>query len=301
MSVDSLRASRNKATVVFTEFTRLYKQNPSALYCFFEGEDSKYYGIRIKTIAKPKQSHYFNCHGKDGVLGIHKMLLSRKYYANVKAAYFIDRDFDIPIKESGLEGIYETPCYSIENFYTSVECFSEILKNEFKLMESDANFQRCVSLYQKLQAEFHDAVELLNAWMACQRDKSSLLNISNFSVSEFVVINLDKITIKYAIASLYNQFPKAVPISQEELDAKSNELTAKTRQKSFRGKFEIDFLFAFLQKLIEEANKGTYPYFTRKVKVILSCSRKNIISELSQYADTPDSLDAYLRSFRNYS
>ncbi|NEP46868.1 MAG: DUF4435 domain-containing protein [Okeania sp. SIO2H7] len=177
MSVNSLRASRTKATAVFTEFSRLYKQNPSALYCFFEGEDSKYYGIRIETIAQPEKSHYFSCNGKDGVLGIHKMLLARRYYANVKAAYFIDRDFDRPISELGLKGIYETPGYSIENFYTSVKCFSRILKCEFKLMESDDNFERCVSLYRKLQEEFHNAVELLNTWMASFRFNQQALII----------------------------------------------------------------------------------------------------------------------------
>lgn len=242
MSVDSLRASRDKATVVFMEFTRLYKQDPSALYCFFEGEDSQYYGIRIKTIVKPKKYYYLICNGKDGVLRIQRLLSSRQYYANVIAAYFVDRDFEKPISELGLEGIYETPCYSIENLYASVECFSEILRSEFKLMESDENFDRCVSLYRKLQAEFHDAVELLNTWIACQRDKSSELNISNLSVLGFVSIELDKIARRYVIDDLYRKFPKAAIIPPAELDARRNELIARTRQKSFRGKFEIDFL-----------------------------------------------------------
>jgi hypothetical protein len=249
-SVNTLRASRDKAVVVFMEFTRLYKQYPSALYCFFEGEDSKYYGVRIKNIIKPEKYFYFSCSGKDGVLGIHEMLSSRKYYANVRAAYFIDRDFDKSIRERGLNEIYETPCYSIENFYTSVECFSEVLRSEFKLMESDENFERCVSLYIKLQEEFHTAVELLNTWIACQRDKSSPLNISKRSVLDFVKIDLNQITQNYVIDDLYEKFEGTIAISQEELDARLTELRSSTRQKSFRGKFEIEFLLNFLQKLI---------------------------------------------------
>jgi hypothetical protein len=296
-SVKTLRESRDKAVVVFVEFTRLYKQYPSALYCFFEGEDSKYYGVRIKNIIKPEKDFYLTCSGKDGVLGIHKMLSSRKYYANVRAAYFIDRDFDKSISERGLNEIYETPCYSIENFYTSVQCFSEVLRSEFKLMESDENFERCVSLYIKLQEEFHNAVELLNTWIACQRDKSSQLNISGISVSRFVKIELNQITKKYVIDELYRMFPGAIAISQEELDARLTELRSSTRQKSFRGKFEIEFLRKFLEKLKHEANKGNYPYFTRKFKVVLSLSESNIISDLSQYADTPECLYSYLKSF----
>lgn len=301
MSVNNLRSSRDKAVVVFTEFTRSYKQYPSALYCFFEGEDSKYYGIRVQNIARPEKYIHFECKGKEGVLGIHKMLSSRKYYENAKTAYFIDRDFDRPISESGLNGIYETPCYSIENFYTSVECFSRILRNEFKLMESDENFARCVDLYLKLQAEFHDAVELLNTWIACQRDNSSNLNISDISVLNFVKVELDKITVRYVIDDLNAKFPKAISISQAELNERQNELTSSPRQKNFRGKFEIEFLLTFLQKLMSEANQGNYPYFTRKVKVVLSCSKRTIISDLSQYADTPNCLYSYLDSFRSVS
>ena len=106
MSVKTLRASRDKAVVVFTELTRLYKQYPSALYCFFEGEDGKYYGIRIKNIIRPEKDVHLSCKGKEGVLGIHRMLSARKYYANVRAAYFIDRDFDKSISELGLNKIY---------------------------------------------------------------------------------------------------------------------------------------------------------------------------------------------------
>ena len=225
------------------------------------------------------------------------MLSARKNYANVRAAYFIDRDFDESISERGLNEIYETPCYSIENFYTSVECFSEVLRSEFKLMDSDENFERCVSLYKKLQEEFHNAVELLNTWIACQRDKSSPLNISKRSVLDFVKIDLNQITQKYVIDDFYRMFPGAIAISQEELDARLTELRSITRQKSFRGKWEIEFLRKFLEKLKHEANTANYHYFTRKVKVVLSLSEINIISDLSQYADTPDCLDSYLKSF----
>lgn len=298
MSVDKLRASRGKASAVFVEFTRLYKQHESALYCFFEGEDSQYYGIRIRNITRPGKDIYLNCNGKEGVLGIYRMLSSRNHYANARTAYFVDRDFDQSIYDMGISKIYETPCYSIENFYTSVQCFSEILKNEFKLTESDENFERCISLYTKLQEKFHDAVELLNAWVACHRDKSSKLNISDMSVLRFVSVDLNQAIAIYTINDLSQSFPDIPVISEQELDAKKSELQVNTRQKSFRGKFEIEFLFAFLQKLISEANQGNYPYFTRKVKVVLSLTKRTIISDLSQYADTPDCLYNYLESLR---
>jgi hypothetical protein len=295
MSVDNLRASRNRPAAVFTEFTRLYKQNESALFCFFEGEDSKYYTIRIKTIANPSKDIGMICDGKQGVLVIHRMLSSRKYYANAITAYFVDRDFDASI---GIKEIYETPGYSLENFYTSIQCFSEILKSEFKLTELDENYKRCISLYTNRQKEFHDAVELLNIWIACQRDKATRIDISSLSILDFVSVNLSGILVKYTIDDLISRFPTAPVLTNMELDSKKTELFSRTRQKSFRGKFEIEFLYIFLKKLTEVANTGTYPYFDCKVKVGLNLSKKTTISNLSQYADTPDCLHAYLESFK---
>jgi hypothetical protein len=77
----------------------LYKEYELALYCFFEGEDSKYFGIRIKNIARPKKDIYLSCGGKEGVLGIYRMLSARKEYENIAAAYFIDKDFDVQLIE----------------------------------------------------------------------------------------------------------------------------------------------------------------------------------------------------------
>jgi hypothetical protein len=298
MPVDNLRTSRGKAVAVFVEFTRLYKQYESALYCFFEGEDSKYYGIRIKNIARPEKDVYLKCNGKEGVLGIYRMLSSRNHYRNARTAYFVDRDFDQSVYDMGVSKIYETPCYSIENFYTSIQCFSEVLKIEFKLTELDENYEKCISLYAKLQEEFHNAVELLNAWVACHRDKSSKLLISDLSVLSFVHIDLNQAIANYTTDDLHQMFPNLPVISEQELDAKKSELKINARQKSFRGKFEIEFLFSFLQKLMSEANQGNYQYFTRKVKVVLSLTKRTIVSDLSQYADTPNCLYKYLEDLR---
>jgi Protein of unknown function (DUF4435) len=295
MSVDNLRASRNRSAAVFTEFTRLYKQNESALFCFFEGEDSKYYNVRVKNIARPSKDIYMSCNGKEGVLGMHRMLSARKYYANATTAYFVDRDFDELIR---INEIYETPGYSLENFYTSIQCFSEILKSEFKLTELNENYKKCISRYTDLQKEFHDAVELLNVWIACQRDKATRIDISNLSILDFVSIELSGILVKYTVNDLNSRFPTAPVLTNMELDSKKIELFSRTRQKSFRGKFEIEFLDIFLKKLAEEANKGSYPYFDCKVKVVLNLSKRTMISNLSQYADTPDCLYVYLESFK---
>ena len=67
---DNLRQKRDIAQAIFMKFTRLYEQDKFALFCFFEGEDVKYYGIRIKTIARPESYHSLDCKGKVSVLKV---------------------------------------------------------------------------------------------------------------------------------------------------------------------------------------------------------------------------------------
>ncbi len=97
---------------------------------------------------------------------------------------------------------------------------------------------------------------------------------------------------------LKSYFPKACELSQDEISKKLIEFRSQDCQKCFRGKFEINFLVIFLKKLIEEVNNKKSSYFTNKVKVSLQVSMKTIISDLSQYAYTPDCLYTYLESFQ---
>ncbi|MEM9216441.1 MAG: DUF4435 domain-containing protein [Cyanobacteria bacterium P01_F01_bin.150] len=297
MSVEDLRASRDKAAVKFMEFTRLYRKNPDALFCCFEGKDAEYYGVRIDIIVKPEHYQYLNCSGKEAVLAVHRMVSERKQYNNVKLACFVDRDFDPSIATLGLQGIYETPCYSIENLYTTTTCFIKILKSRFQLIETDKDFENCLSLYKERQVEFHDCVEELNVWIACQRDKATEINLDKINFLRLITVNLDDIIARYSTDDLFNKFPTAVPISQEEFEAKKQKLRGGDRQKTFRGKYEIAFLIQFFKKLVEKANTGQQPYFSEKRKVALALSLKTVIGDLSQYADTPDCLGNYLRQF----
>ncbi|HHT8313062.1 TPA: hypothetical protein ACT24S_002434 [Yersinia enterocolitica] len=63
--VDILTAARVTPSVKFLEFTRVYSSKGKE-YCvsFFEGEDAKYYTVRINNILPPQQFTSINCGGK---------------------------------------------------------------------------------------------------------------------------------------------------------------------------------------------------------------------------------------------
>jgi len=51
--------------------------------------------------------------------------------------YFIDRDFDPELKPELADILFETPCYSVENFYVTVTAFKKIVKGELMFSEMD--------------------------------------------------------------------------------------------------------------------------------------------------------------------
>lgn len=299
--VDKLRESRRGATVIFTQFTRLNKYYSDSLFCCFEGDDAKYYFQRIetKTGYPPNRIIAFHCGGKNEVLRLQKMISAKIEYTNVDFLYFIDRDFDLPIN---IAGIYETPVYSVENFYTTRESFIRILKCEFNYNESDTEYDFIIDMFNIRQQEFHEKTLLLNAWLGCQRDKFEMnsterLNLNNFSLNDLKFkIDLDKVECDYEISTLEKLFPQSAKISHDELTKKISFFQRLIPQKKFRGKFEIDFLFDFLESIKIEFKKPN-SRILKKRGVTLNQSKKNIISEFSGYADTPPCLISYLGSY----
>lgn len=296
--VDSLRASRQIAPVKLMEFIFSYRHCKDALFCFVEGEDSKFYGSRVQRCCDYFNIQFINSGGKKEVLRLFRIISSIIQYNDAHILYFIDRDFDPPV---GRQEIYETPCYSIENLYTSKTVFSRIIKSEFGLVEIDEDYEKCIELFQARQSEFHQSILLLNAWIACQRAITnngipSRLDLANFNVKKYLDISLDKVISKYTMQDIERIFPEAVKISEIDLESKIMELEQVDKQKAFRGKFEIVFFKLFLDLLKTDRCSKDPKFFSSRYKVKLALTGTNLISELSGYAENPECLGIYVIS-----
>lgn len=84
-----LRESRISYSVIWSQFILSYSKEPDTLYCFFEGEDSKYYSVRIDMFIGDSLWRGFNCHGKDSVIELYHLITSNKEYKNSWIALFI--------------------------------------------------------------------------------------------------------------------------------------------------------------------------------------------------------------------
>jgi hypothetical protein len=273
------------------------------LCCFFEGDDAKYYCVRIATILPGQPWSPINCRGKDQVLELFALISQHIEYSKARTAFFVDRDFDPPLPSEMRKRVYETPCYSVENFYTTTDCFSQVLKSEFGVTDGihdgDA-LQNCCDLFQTTQQLFHDAITELNAWIWIQRNNNrnvvGALNLRSVRFDRFAAVGLGAVTKLYTIVELAEIFPQAPPVDGAILSSKVAEFQVSNREQIFRGKYEIEFLRLVLIKLMEDYRNETPRHFPRRGTVKCSLSRENLISELSQYADTPDCLRKYLLS-----
>ncbi len=299
--VDKLRESRESANVAYQTFAKHIRENKNGLFCFFEGKDSPYYHLRIKQVFEGKY-YPIKCGNKDKVLKVFKLIDYHNVYDKYKKAFFIDRDFDPP--ESNPR-IYETPCYSIENHYTSVVVFGEILKSEWGFSEVDEDYKRCVELYQSLQIQFHAAVQLFNAWYACLIDKKHELkqqtgvSLENKLPKEFVEISLNGVTFDYDFAKIQTKFPDALQVTKVEINQKSAQFDTQDKRLVFRGKYELKFMLTVMDELLKDAspkkpNKDR-KYVSKPFKY--SITHPQAINQFSQYAETPIELTQYIQRF----
>jgi len=302
--VDELRRAREEsANVAYQTFFKHIRENKNGLFCFFEGKDSPYYHLRIKQIFV---GDYFpiKCNGKPMVLKVFKLINHHRMYDKYKKAFFIDSDFDPPENEPK---IYETPCYSIENHYTNVAVFGEILKSEWGFSEVDEDYERCIELYKNLQIQFHAAVQLFNAWYACLIDKKHELkeitgvNLDDKLPKGFVEISLDGVTSDYHFAKIQTMFPDALEVTIEEVNQKLAQFDTQNKRLIFRGKYELKFMLTVMDELLKDAsskkaNKDR-EYFSKSFKY--SIVHSQAINQFSQYAETPPELLQYIQNCIN--
>ena len=84
-------------------------------------------------------------------------------------------------------------------------------------------------------------------------------------------------------------------MTQDEVDAEIILLKGLDPFVVFRGKYELNFLYKLLSFLITDANANHHSRIIQK-KVSMSLNGKTFMADLSQWADIPESLRAYLNN-----
>lgn len=281
--------------VIFQDY--IQSRSSYNIFLFFEGKDDyKYYWCRISPYVGTQEYKKYVCNCKENVVSIQKMLNTKvKRKECEKILYFADRDFE---KEDTLSSdIYVTPTYSIENFYISDRAIKNMIIGEFGLsseMEEvdKTDFNIAINYLISKRDEVIESMIYANAWYSLQYNKTK--NSSKFpklsAIKEFnTIYNIkDK-------GYLQNLVTDSVNIIDEDLD-KEIEYLKENPVDRLRGKYFEQTMPKYIMKVFQDSNKKcNRELFLKRRKININVGTDNMISVLSNYADVPNDLIAYIR------
>lgn len=290
--LNEMREGRESANAAFVNFTDNYKNFASHVFCFYEGEDGKYYNQRIKQlIGNPIIP--IKAKNKSNTIRVWRKISKNQEYNDVQKMFFVDRDMD-ELPHDLDENLYITPCYSIENLYANIETFKNILEAEFSLNVTDPDFIKCVDLFEILFEKFCTQMIPFNALVLIRSEKK--LNNGKVSLNiktrQVISISLGGIEKGNKYSDIYKL--------QEDLEVTDQDLEFATQRiiesqefiEKFRGKNQLDFLVEVLNLL--KSRKDDLTFFSIKRDNITLNITSNRLSELSQYAKTPQCLKEFI-------
>lgn len=294
LSLDEMRAKRTVAEVVYKKFTECSRFFDSYAFCFFEGEDGKYYNPRIEKYFKNNFITMVAGNKKE-VLRVMKKIQSSDLYKNVCTMFFVDRDYDKP-QEQNFD-LFETPCYSIENLYAQESSLCKILQAEFGLNIFDSDYNKSIEIYRLRLLEFNQIILRFNAIVKYQHKfkPTVVCQFSGIKTNRLANISVNKVLKSNSYDKQINQLMANLDISSEELYEIEKDLSAEERPElTFRGKNQLDFMVSMI-KIFKDLNANG-GFFSGKLSRVYITISDNRLSELSQYAVTPPELTTFLEN-----
>lgn len=292
--LQNMREHRKDAEVIFTKFTQDKNRYEGYAFCFYEGEDAKYYNQRVEKVFGDKYIAYI-AGSKREVIRALGIIRREKMYSNLCTMFFIDRDYDESMKDYDSD-LFETPCYSIENLYARQEVYERVLRSEFGLNVSDDDYGKCVGIYQNRLHEYNELIVKFNALLKYKHDllPDARCSFSGIRMTCIAKITLDAVEKSRKYDETIESLHTKMNVNEVELEKIEQYLTqGKQLENVLRGKNQHDF-FVELIKRLKEANE-TGEFFAQKMEHVRINITDNRLSELSQYASTPIELEVFLQ------
>ncbi|GJD76586.1 DUF4435 domain-containing protein [Methylobacterium goesingense] len=308
-SPEALREGRNSYAVALHGLLRDFEKDAAQVFVLLEGKDADYYRLRISAVCVGNniKLSYRNLKGKKNEKSLIKAMKGNKTCERMRYMAFFDRDYEDDIAEIEQPENYVTPTYAIENLYTGVDSVAEMIH---ALLFSDAVhddddvkiIEDLIRDYQELQEKFHQAVSLFNHWGWVQRHmpRPGSLDLDKFDFDIHCESDFDSKTIvpRYTLSDLNDLAKDRSPVTAGEIAVASAWFQTRAAKSSYRGKQEVSFLYWFLQNLISKGTAAQKP-FSKKMPCSKRVSKKELISELTNYAETPPELMDFIRRRRD--
>lgn len=288
---------RNEISVIFRDYIKSRRLKKQAIQLLVEGiDDPKYYTTRFNFFLN-LEWNITSVGGKSKVLGLKEVIEKHPSYKNDNCYYFIDKDYDERIL---LDKIYCTPTYSIENFYLHPTCITNLITSECGL--SDYSIKNRHLIINYIQSDYLHELENFHKNKKIIKINSVFKFIRNNKIQ---TASLDKVLrIEFCSNSIKISHQKEYQKLKTE-NMRSYKVFLKTEDyqkfiasplENFRGKQEILFLKYYLKRLYNdgELSRKIFSNFGVKIKLENPAMADKVLSNLSNYAYTPDCLKDFL-------
>lgn len=313
ITVDSMTHATREPASVWIEYVSSKERlkNEGCLFCFFEGADRKYYNYRIKNLIDVPIMQYI-CGNRDAVIAVYQKILSERDSMK-PLLFFVDRDYNFDSYKDN-EDVYQTPEYSIENFYCKNSVIKEIMIDEFGLQYDCKDMNTILSMFDKTYSSFLDYYACVNVWyLTCKKlnipvqikkfkpkndfyfldfkiiKKNSEIRLDNIADYYKKLLEKDKLQNKKYSEKNLDEYLEKISVIKKELEA---EVVIYDIEKDFRGKFALEFLKEFLGYIKKINKEGKLEKKYQHIDI--DEHAPNILSNLSKYAVTPPCLIQYI-------
>lgn len=299
-----LKSAAKSNTSVRTKFLQQYNENDNAIHVFYEGNDDPSFYSNYFEQKKKVKIFYYQAENKKGIYEIHSKINWTAYKKN-RSLFFADKDFSDILMEKYVNdtNIFVTKYYSIENYLVCKPIFNRILRDILHI-DDEKFIKSCYKLFEKNLKLFTIQVQPIIAWIIYHRSINSSLQLNNFKISDIFYFdeNLNIIrnrTCKgYSVQGYLLYKTKLTHTNQcwKGILKYYREIQKIHPHKSYlRGKYEIWFMVAYINKLVEIINskksKGE-----PKIKMQFNLNAENAIELLGPRLKKPADLAKFLNA-----
>lgn len=263
---DVLRAEARTPHAVFHQFMLLLgSSSPDSFFLFFEGaEDPAFYIGFILPRLHAREYHEFVCNGRSGVIKVNE-LCSRDGRAFDRTLYFIDKDHCDLINPTEVlpNRLFQTDCYSFENYLVCKQSFRRFWTERLHLQSGDSRFDSYLELYHRLHQSFLKRMLFLMAIILIGRgiDKYPVakLNLNNVRMEKVLSIDVGNGRVRW-VPSGGSNFLAASNMTASGSALRGDAIRSVVRKylrglepKSYvRGKYELWFFVRFLSQVTNQ-------------------------------------------------
>ncbi|MBT0907081.1 DUF4435 domain-containing protein [Streptococcus parasanguinis] len=294
---DKMNEEADCIEAIFLSYTQT--KSSQKMFLFFEGtDDFKYYCPRISILCNEKEYKKYDCNGKQNVLRIYDMITNQtqKDSKTIKM-FFVDKDFD---DNSNIDNeIYVTPTYSIENLYFTDIAIKKMILAEMGLSEhSKYDKDDFITAYNYIIGYRNKIIKDMlygNACYSLQIKKSLGMGINKPNLTP--IKRYDEIVKILKPEDIESRIKGYIEISEAEIVTEYERLNSDSIR-LIRGKYLLEKMPKCINKIVEESNKGVNHeghLFSKKRCMRLNTSESSLISDLSNYAETPRCLINYIQ------